>query len=134
MGPGSTRLSTGEACAHAQPSERVGVPCHRETELSAAPGIDPQSLLGGKVDDERYCGPVAWRTHRFWILSNVSRSRLTTVPRGRCVTLYAAPAVSHYLARRTPWRAGGRHTPLKGTELLKLSAQLADVHGGLLCR
>jgi hypothetical protein len=51
----------------AQPSEYIGVPCHRETELTAASRTDPQSLLGGKVDDEGYCGPVAGRTHRFCI-------------------------------------------------------------------
>jgi hypothetical protein len=85
---------------------------------------------------------VAGRTHLLYLWRTLSRSRLTGDLQGRFVTLVLTlvrcsdrNAVSCHLARRTSVARCGRPCTAEWNgELPKLSAQLADVHRGLLCR
>src|SRR5258707_2997336 len=98
MGPGSTRLSTGEACAPAQPSERIGVPGHLRIGLTAR-------------------GPVAAGFHRPFkrATNKAGRGRLFEASDVRVATRYLYPvAKTNGMWRSARASATGKHNlPLK---------------------
>ena len=83
MGPGSTRLSTGEACAPAQPSERIGVPGHLRIGLTAR-------------------GPVAAGFHRIF------KRATNNAGRGTLFEARDVRVATRYLAYRVPRREDER--------------------------